>query len=118
MMSTPFANECILVVDDEPDVLQLVSSNLKSAGFDVINAADGVGAMAQARDALPSLIVLDLILPKMSGLEVCRVLKKQALTARIPIILLTGKAEAADRIAGLELARTIISRNLSAQGNS
>ena len=102
-MSNNSENQCILVVDDEPDVLQLVSSNLKSAGFDVIKAGDGVSALAQARDTLPSLIVLDLMLPEMSGLEVCRVLKKEPSTNQIPIIMLTGKAEVADRIVGLEL---------------
>jgi DNA-binding response OmpR family regulator len=102
-MSINSEKKCILVVDDEPDVLQLVSSNLKSAGFDVIKAADGVSALAQARNALPSLIVLDLMLPEMSGLEVCRVLKKEPSTSRIPIIMLTGKAEVVDRIVGLEL---------------
>jgi len=102
-MSSKAANKRILVADDEPDVLQLVSTNLKNAGFNVIKAEDGLSALTQARDTLPSLIVLDLMLPEMSGLEVCRVLKKEPVTSQIPIIMLTAKAEEVDRIVGLEL---------------
>jgi DNA-binding response OmpR family regulator len=96
-------NHKILVADDEADVLQLVSSNLKNAGFSVIKAEDGAVALQAARTAAPALIVLDLMLPEMSGLEVCKVLKSDAATARIPIIMLTAKAEEVDRIVGLEL---------------
>jgi two-component system phosphate regulon response regulator PhoB len=102
-MSSKPANKRILVADDEPDVLNLVSLNLKAAGFTVLQAEDGVAAVQQARDALPALIVLDLMLPEMSGLEVCKVLKKDAQTALIPVIMLTAKAEEVDRIVGLEL---------------
>ena len=102
-MSTKAANKRVLVADDEPDVLQLVTSNLKNAGFNVLKAEDGVSALNQARETLPSLIVLDLMLPEMSGLEVCKVLKKEASTSQIPIIMLTAKAEEVDRIVGLEL---------------
>src|ERR1700677_217252 len=102
-MSSKAANKRILVADDEPDVLQLVSSNLKNAGFNVIKAEDGLSALTQARDTLPSLIVLDLMLPEMSGLEGCRILKKEPATSQIPIIMLTAKAEEVDRIVGLEL---------------
>ncbi|MEA3209372.1 MAG: two-component system, OmpR family, response regulator [Chthoniobacter sp.] len=102
-MSSKAANKRILVADDEPDVLQLVSINLKNAGFNVIKAVDGLSALTQARETLPSLIVLDLMLPEMSGLEVCKVLKKEPRTSQIPIIMLTAKAEEVDRIVGLEL---------------
>ena len=102
-MSSKAANKRILVADDEPDVLQLVSGNLKNAGFNVIKAEDGLSALNQARDTLPALIVLDLMLPEMSGLEVCKVLKKDPATSQIPIIMLTAKAEEVDRIVGLEL---------------
>ena len=102
-MSTKAANKKILVADDEPDVLHLVSLNLKNAGFNVIKAEDGVSALTKARETHPALIVLDLMLPEMSGLEVCKVLKKETLTAQIPIIMLTAKAEEVDRIVGLEL---------------
>src|SRR5204863_2745109 len=96
-------NKRILVADDEPDVLQLVSSNLKNAGYNILKAEDGLSALNQARETLPSLIVLDLMLPEMSGLEVCKVLKKEAATSQIPIIMLTAKGEEVDRIVGLEL---------------
>lgn len=93
----------ILVADDEADVLNLVSSNLKNAGFIVIKAEDGESALNAARSQSPSLIVLDLMLPGMSGLEVCKVLKGDKATAKIPIVMLTAKAEEVDRILGLEL---------------
>ncbi|HEX8297017.1 MAG TPA: response regulator [Chthoniobacteraceae bacterium] len=102
-MSSKAANQRILVADDEPDVLNLVSMSLKSAGFNVIKAEDGLAALTQAREILPALIVLDLMLPEMSGLEVCKVLKKESRTSQIPIIMLTSKAEEVDRIVGLEL---------------
>lgn len=102
-MSSKPANKRILVADDEPDVLNLVTLNLKGAGFTVLQAEDGNEALKQARDALPALIVLDLMLPELSGLEVCKVLKKDPQTAQIPIVMLTAKAEEIDRIVGLEL---------------
>jgi two-component system phosphate regulon response regulator PhoB len=93
----------ILVVDDESDVRALISTNFKSAGFSVIEAADGPAALAKVRADPPDAIVLDLMLPQMSGLEICKILKGNAVTARIPIIMLTAKAEEIDRIVGLEL---------------
>ncbi|MGC3989197.1 MAG: response regulator transcription factor [Chthoniobacteraceae bacterium] len=96
-------NKKILVADDEEDVLNLVTANLKNSGFSPLTAVDGPGALQVARNESPSLIVLDLMLPGMSGLEVCKVLKNDTLTARIPVIMLTAKAEEVDRIVGLEL---------------
>lgn len=93
----------ILVADDEPDVLRLVTGNLKNAGFEVISAADGASALDEAREKKPALVVLDLMLPGMPGLEVCKALKKDPSTARIPIIMLTAKADEIDRIVGFEL---------------
>jgi phosphate regulon transcriptional regulator PhoB len=95
--------QAILVVDDEPDVIDLVRSNLESAGFKVIAAADGTAAIERARRDAPALIVLDLMLPEISGSEVCKLLKRDPLTAAIPIIMLTAKAEEIDRVVGLEL---------------
>ena len=96
-------NSKILVADDEPDMLNLVAANLRAAGFDVIPAEDGPAAIAATRTQGPELIVLDLMLPGMSGLEVCRTLKGDPATAGIPIVMLTAKAEEVDRIVGLEL---------------
>ena len=102
-MSHKAGQKRILIAEDEPDVRNLVVMNLKSAGFAVQGVEDGVAALKEARDSLPSLVILDLMLPEMSGLEVCKVLKKEAATSAIPIIMLTAKAEEVDRIVGLEL---------------
>src|SRR2546426_2848894 len=93
----------ILVVDDEPDALELIEFNLKAAGLDVITAADGAEALRKARAALPSLVVLDLMLPEVDGLEVCKTLRHDPVTASLPIIMLTAKAAEIDRVLGLEL---------------
>jgi len=90
-------------VDDEPEAVELVEFNLKKAGFDVITAADGAQALKKARSAQPHLIVLDLMMPEIDGLEVCKILRRDSATARIPIIMLTAKAAEVDRIVGLEL---------------
>jgi two-component system phosphate regulon response regulator PhoB len=93
----------ILVVDDEPDVVDLVRYNLAQNGYEVETAADGAEALLKVKNAAPDLILLDLMLPEMSGLEVCKLLRRDAKTATIPIIMLTAKAAEIDRILGLEL---------------
>lgn len=93
----------ILVVDDEPEAVELLQFNLAQAGFSVLTAADGAEALKQARLALPSLMVLDLMLPEIDGLEVCKMLRRDPATAAIPIIMLTAKGAEVDRILGLEL---------------
>jgi two-component system phosphate regulon response regulator PhoB len=93
----------ILVVDDEPDAIELLEFNLKSAGFEVLAAADGAEALKKARVILPDLIVLDLMLPEVDGLEVCKLLRRDSATAGIPILMLTAKAAEIDRVLGLEL---------------
>ena len=93
----------ILVVDDEPDAVELVEFNLKNAGFEVLTAADGAAALKKARAALPDLVVLDLMLPEVDGLEVCKLLRRDSATADIPILMLTAKAAEIDRVLGLEL---------------
>jgi DNA-binding response OmpR family regulator len=93
----------ILVVDDEPDALELISFNLRGSGYDVITAEDGNSALKKARAALPNLIVLDLMIPEVDGLEVCKILRRDPQTAAIPIIMLTAKAAELDRVLGLEL---------------
>ena len=91
------------MVDDEPEAVELLEFNLKKAGFDVLAATDGAQALKKARSALPHLIVLDLMLPEIDGLEVCKMLRRDSATARIPIIMVTAKAGEVDRILGLEL---------------
>jgi len=102
-MTVPAAKKKILVADDEEDVLELVSRNLLAAGFKVLKADNGTAALTQARDLHPALIVLDLMLPGISGLDVCKMLRTDPATKQIPIIMLTAKAEEIDRIVGLEL---------------
>lgn len=95
--------ECILVIEDESDVLELVVYNLKKAGYQTLSARDGALGLQKTRDELPSLVVLDLMLPGMEGTAVCRQLKADPKTASIPVIMLSAKAEEIDRIVGLEL---------------
>ena len=97
------ANEHILVVDDEEDILELVQYNLEKEGFRVTAVGSGEEALLVARKELPKLIVLDLMLPGVSGLDVCRLLKSDEPTRAIPIIMLTAKGEDADIVSGLEL---------------
>jgi two-component system phosphate regulon response regulator PhoB len=93
----------ILVVDDEPDALELIQYNLRAAGYDVVTAADGEEALKKARAANPSLVILDVMLPEVDGLEVCKRLRREPTTAAVPIIMLTAKAGEIDRVLGLEL---------------
>lgn len=93
----------ILVVDDEPDAIDLIEFNLKNSGFDVITAADGAKALKMARAEMPALILLDVMLPEVDGMEVCKILRRDSATQNIPIIMLTAKAAEIDRILGLEL---------------
>jgi len=95
--------EKILIAEDEADVQELVSLHLRNAGFVPVNAENGPEAIRRAREDAPSLIVLDIMLVGMNGLEVCKLLKADAATSRIPLIMLTAKAEEPDRIIGLEL---------------
>jgi two-component system alkaline phosphatase synthesis response regulator PhoP len=94
------AAPCILVVDDEQDVLDLLAYNLKKAHYAVLTASDGRQALELARQQAPDLVLLDLMLPGMDGLEVCRALRR---TSGVPIIMLTARGEEVDRVVGLEL---------------
>lgn len=95
--------QTILVADDEADVLSLISTSLIGAGFEVSPALDGSEALTKARSDRPALIVLDIMMPNLSGLEVCKQLKRDNHTQHIPIILLTAKAGEIDRVLGFEL---------------
>lgn len=96
-------NNTILAVDDEEDLLELVTFNLKKEGYDVTGATSGEEALRQARTISPDLLILDLMLPGIDGLDVCRILKHDANTRHIPIVMLTAKGSEADVVAGLEL---------------
>ncbi len=91
----------ILLVDDEPDIVELVRHHLAREHYEVVTAADGETALAEARRRLPDLVVLDLMLPGMDGLEVCRRLRADPRTAHIPIVMLTAKGEETDAVIGL-----------------
>ncbi len=93
----------VLVVDDEEDILELVDFNLSQNGFHVIRATNGEEAIRVAETTSPNLIILDLMLPGIDGLEVCRLLKRNDKTEHIPIIMLTVKGDEADIVTGLEL---------------
>src|SRR5687768_17791962 len=93
----------ILVVDDEPEALEVLGFKLSEAGFNPLFAKDGTRALEYARDQHPALIVLDLMLPEIDGLEVCKILRRDPATAMIPILMLTARAAEMDRVLGLEL---------------
>ena len=97
------AKETILIVDDEEDVLELVRYNLAKEGYAVIAAETGERALTQAHAKGPDLVILDLMLPGIDGLEVCKQLKAEPKTRHIPIIMLTAKGEESDIVTGLEL---------------
>jgi two-component system phosphate regulon response regulator PhoB len=96
------AGRKILIIEDESDVADLLTLTLRKAGFKMSTASDGASGLQKARDDRPDFVILDLMLPKMSGLEVCRILKSDGATSPIPILMLTAKAEEIDRIVGLE----------------
>ncbi len=99
----PMAKEKILVVDDEEDILELVRYNLAKEGYQVICVLSGEHALQKAREDNPDIILLDLMLPGLDGLDVCRQLKHAPETSGIPIIMITAKGEDADIVSGLEL---------------
>jgi DNA-binding response OmpR family regulator len=90
----------VLVVDDDPVIQKLLQVNFEMEGYSVITASDGAEGLARARGELPDIVILDVMMPKMNGLEVADALKSDAKTARIPIILLSAKAQEVDVQAG------------------
>ncbi len=92
-----------MVVDDEPEAVELVEFNLKQAGYSVSTATDGVEALKKARAQTPDMILLDVMLPEMDGFEICKTLRLEAATSKTPILMLTAKAAEIDRVLGLEL---------------
>jgi two-component system alkaline phosphatase synthesis response regulator PhoP len=90
----------ILVVDDEPKIVEICRDYLQAAGFEVVQAGDGLRGLAAARRERPDLVVLDLMMPEMDGLDVCRTLRRES---NVPIIMLTARVEETDKLVGLEL---------------
>ena len=95
--------ETILIVEDEKDIVKMLEYNLKKEGFKILSAPDGEEALDLAVRQHPDLVILDLMLPGMDGLEVCKNLKGDTKTASIPVIMLTAKSQESDKIVGLEL---------------
>ena len=95
--------EKILIVDDEQDILELVKYNLEKEGYEIVTAISGEEALAVAEGSLPDLMVLDLMLPGMDGLEVTRKIRSGKATAQLPIVILSAKGEESDIVSGLEL---------------
>lgn len=96
-------NKLIAVIDDEPDILELVTLHLKNAGFKVKEFLDGESFYRFLDTQIPDLVILDLMLPDIDGLDICKYLKRQDKLAEIPIIMLTAKSEETDKLLGLEL---------------
>jgi two-component system, OmpR family, response regulator len=94
------ANSKVLIVEDDQTLLSVLEYNLAKEGYNVVTATDGVQALEAARRVKPDLIILDIMLPKMSGFEVCRILRKEM---TVPILMLTAKDDEIDKIAGLDL---------------
>lgn len=93
----------ILVIDDEKDLIKLIDHNLSRDGYLVLGANDGIQGFSAAKKQKPDIILLDIMLPGMDGLDVCRKLKSDADTAHIPVIMLTARAQETDKVSGLEL---------------
>jgi len=99
----PMNKATILIIDDEKDVIEMVRYNLDKEGYDVISATDGTSGLEIAQRHKLDLILLDLMMPGIDGLEVCRRLRADTRTSRVPVIMLTAKATESDRIVGLEM---------------
>jgi phosphate regulon transcriptional regulator PhoB len=93
----------ILIIEDDKDIVELVRYNLEKEGFQVSSEDDGLNGLAQAKKSPPDLLVLDLMLPRLLGLEICKELRRSEKVGRVPILMLTARGEEADRIVGLEL---------------
>src|SRR3954471_23347634 len=93
----------ILVVDDESDVTELVAYNLKAKGFQVQTLNDPNSSIGIARTFLPDLVILDVMMPDLNGIQICRMLRADPKLKKVPVVFLTAKTEEADRIQGLEL---------------
>ena len=93
----------VLIVDDEKDIVDLIAFNLDKEGYAVLKAYDGEKALELARTRKPHLLLLDLMLPGIQGLEVCKILRSKAETASLPIIMLTAKGDEVDKVLGLEI---------------
>ena len=106
-IGNPYLNEKlmkrILLIEDDKDIIELVKYNLEKDGYQISSSTDGSTGLAQIRKSAPDLLILDLMLPKLSGLDVCKEVRRDTNLNRLPILILTAKGEEADRVVGLEL---------------
>ncbi len=93
----------ILIIEDDKDIVELVRYNLEKEDFQVLATSDGVSGLAQVKKSPPDLLLLDLMLPKLSGLEICKDIRRDTSLNRLPILMLTARGDEADRVVGLEL---------------
>ena len=93
----------ILIIEDDKDIVELVRYNLEKEGFQVSSDGDGLNGLSQAKKSPPDLLILDLMLPRLLGLEICKELRRNEKVGRIPILMLTARGDEADRVVGLEL---------------
>jgi phosphate regulon transcriptional regulator PhoB len=93
----------ILIIEDDKDIVELVRYNVTNEGFEVSAVSDGTSGLAHLRKSMPDLLILDLMLPKMPGLEICKEVRRDPALNRLPILMLTARGEEADRIIGLEM---------------
>lgn len=105
----------VLIVEDDPSTIELVRLYLQRDGYKVIAAMDGTEGLRLAREARPDLVVLDLMLPGMDGMQICQALREES---TVPIVMLTARVEEEDRLAGLDMGPTTTSRSRSARGSS
>lgn len=96
----------ILAVDDEPHILKLVSFSLKAHGYEVLEASDGLSAISVAQAEKPDLVLLDVMMPGLDGIEACRRLKNDPETKDIPVVMLTAKAQAREQAVGIDSGAT------------
>ena len=93
----------VLIIEDDKDIIELVRYNLEKEGYQVAALGDGVSGLAQIKKAAPDILLLDLMLPRLSGLEICKVIRSDERLNRLPILMLTARSEEADRVLGLEI---------------
>ena len=93
----------VLVIEDDKDIVELVRYNLEKDGYQVASSVDGATGLSQIRKSPPDVLILDLMLPKLSGLDICKEVRRDVSLNRLPILILTAKGEEADRVVGLEL---------------
>ena len=105
--TSPFAQPRILVVDDEGDILELLEYNLRKDGYEVEVAIDGIEALEKAQANVPDMIILDVMMPRMDGIEFCRTIRGHAVLRSVPILMLTAKSGEEDHVAGLDVGADI-----------